>query len=95
MDSFYHSVLELINEEEEEPIDDHPSEDVDADVLYDVFCLRESGGRIGVYTDEGYLIRTLEVNVATLPESDRERLSVGIAVNSWRELISLIEDFEG
>ena len=71
------------------------STDVDADILYDVFCVRETNGKIGIYTEEGYLIRTLNVNVATLPAIDREKLSDGIAVNSWRELISLIEDYEG
>lgn len=72
----------------------NPSEDVEADILYDVFSLRESNGKIGVYTEAGYLIRLLDVDVATLPRADREQLSEGICVNSWRELIALIEDYE-
>lgn len=79
-------------EEREETTDDATT---DADVLYDVFSIREVNGQIGIFTDEGYLIRTLPVDIRTLPTVDREALASGITVNSWRELIAMIEDFEG
>lgn len=65
----------------------------ETDVLYDAFCVREVNGKIGIYTSDGYLIRLLDVQVETLPEADREALSKGICVNSWRELISMIQDY--
>ena len=67
---------------------------VDADAVYDVFYLREVNGRIGIFTEQGYLVRMLTVDVTTLPKADRLALSDGICATSWRELISLIEDYE-
>lgn len=55
--------------------------------------VRESGGKIGIYTEEGYLIRLLDVSVESLPSADREALKKGIRVESWKELLSLIEDY--
>ena len=72
--------------------EDAPS--VSVDVLYQRLCMREVGGKIGIYSEDGYLIRTLDVQVSTLPKKDREELSKGIYVNSWKELISLIQDYE-
>jgi len=57
------------------------------------FCLKESNGKIAVFTSDGYLVRFLDVSLDTLPPADREALSVGITVGSWRELISLIQDY--
>ncbi len=79
------------------PVSEDPKEDgeVEADILYNTFTVREANGKIGVYTEEGYLIRTLQVDVQTLPAADRTALSKGIELYSWRELISLIQDYEG
>jgi len=68
---------------------------VETDVLYDVFCVREVNGKIGIYTSDGCLIRLLDVCVATLPEKERQALSEGICVCSWRELIALMQDYSG
>lgn len=57
------------------------------------FCVRESNGKIGIYTADGLLLKVLDVAVETLPEADREALKNGITVASWQELISLIQDF--
>lgn len=73
---------------------EEPEKSVDADVLYDVFCVRETRGKIGIFTSEGYLVRMLDVDVSTLPEADRSALAEGIAVTSWGELIALIQDYE-
>ena len=69
------------------------SDTAQTDVLSDAFCIREVNGTIGVYTSDGYLIRLLEVNVDTLPQKDREALKKGIVINSWRELIAIIQDY--
>lgn len=82
---------ENAEENTEQPNDDA---EVDTDILYDVFYLREADGKIGVFTEQGYLVRMLAVDVETLPEQDRAAISAGICVTSWRELIALIEDYE-
>ncbi len=84
-------------EAETPPSDTIQKEDppvTDADILYNKFYIREVNEKIGVYCDEGQLIRVLDVNVKTLPEKDREKLKKGIRVNSWSELISVIQDYE-
>lgn len=68
--------------------------DVEADILYNRFTLKETNGKVGVYSEEGYLIRTFNIKVTTLPREARDALSKGITFNSWRELIALIEDYE-
>ncbi len=68
--------------------------DVDADVLYNRFCLRETGGKIGIYNDEGYLVRLLDTDVQTLPAAEREALQNGFCVNSWEELLEWIQNYE-
>ena len=68
--------------------------DTTVDSVHDVFYLREANGRIGIFTEQGYPIRMLTVDVATLPEVDRLALSDGICVTSLSELIALIEDYE-
>ena len=76
--------------------DDSISASADAekeDGLYSAFCVRESNGLIGVYTSDGTLLKLLDVSVDSLPQADREALAKGITVNSWRELISLMQDY--
>ena len=92
LDALYASVLSLNTAP---PENESSEESVDVDTSGDVFTLRDSNGRIGVYTEEGYLIRLLNVSTATLPAIDREQLASGVFVHSWQELISLIEDLEG
>lgn len=68
--------------------------DVEADVLFDSLTIRETNGKIAIYTADGLLLRTLDISVNTLPAADQSALATGITVNSWRELIALIEDLE-
>jgi hypothetical protein len=67
---------------------------IPTDVLYHEFCMRESGGRISIYTSDGYLVKTLDRSVATLPYADQVALREGINLSSWREVLALIQDFE-
>ena len=57
------------------------------------FLIRESNGVIGVYSADGTLLRLLDISVNSLPAADREALAKGIKVNSWRELIALMQDY--
>ena len=77
-----------------EPVQDTMVDNsIPTDVLYHQFCMRESGGKIAIYTSDGYLVKTLDQAVATLPEADQTALREGITVSSWREVLALIQDF--
>ena len=78
---------------EEESAPPLPDEDVAADILYGSFVLKERNGEIGVYGEDGRLIRTFAVRVSTLPREAREALRRGVTFHSWRELMALIEDY--
>lgn len=67
---------------------------IPTDVLYHQFCMRESGGRIAIYTSDGDLVKTLDQPVSMLPEADQAALREGISLSSWREVLALIQDFE-
>lgn len=59
------------------------------------FVFRAHEGRIGIFTAEGYLIRTLDVDVRTLPSVDRDALeNDGMTVRSREEMDALIEDLQ-
>lgn len=64
-------------------------------VLYDQFCIRESGGQVAVYTASGELVRLTGIPVSALPKADREALRDGIRLTSWKEVLALLEDLEG
>lgn len=72
--------------------EDCPS--TEADILYNKFYIREENGKIAIYCDEGQLIRVLDVPVKLLSSKDQKKLREGIRVNSWNELIALIQDYE-
>ena len=59
----------------------------------DTHTVKEYNGIIGIFDGNGILIRELDIEVSTLPESDREDLSVGIRVYSSDELEKLIDQF--
>ena len=96
------SLLERVNEQiefsqqesvQETDQDKAVDNSVPVDVLYHQFCMRESNGKIAIYTTDGYLVKTLEFPVSTLPEADQNALREGICVSSWREVLALIQDF--
>ena len=55
--------------------------------------LRESDGRVGVYTSEGELLYAVEISALSLPPAEREALAKGIEVHGFRELLNLIRDY--
>lgn len=63
-------------------------------VLYDRFCVRESGGQVAVYTESGELVRLTDISVSALPKSDRDALRDGIRFTSWKEVLALLQDWE-
>ena len=61
------------------------------------YCLRDSGGRVAVYTcradgTPGTLIRVTGIYTNLLPENDALRIKRGLVVNSPQELDLLLED---
>lgn len=58
------------------------------------YCLRLDGDSIGIYDGDGYLIKQLQTSASLLPSQERERLSVGIWVESWAEAAKLMQDYE-
>lgn len=61
----------------------------------EIFILREYEGVIGVFDNAGVLTDVIDVQVKSLPETDREMLEAGIYAFSRGELIALIEDYTG
>jgi len=59
-----------------------------------LYVLGVKDGRLAVYAADGYtVIDILDTYVYSLPLSDREAVSEGIAVYSVNELVSLIQDY--
>ena len=58
-----------------------------------LFWIRESEGKIAIYTADHYLIKVLDISVETLPPADREALSNGIGISSWQEALKLLQDY--
>ena len=59
-----------------------------------LYLLAEHEGVIGIFDAAGELIKTVNVFVMTLPEADREALSVGIPAYSWQEMCELIARYQ-
>lgn len=60
---------------------------------WDSFCIKETNGQIGIYASDGTLLKVLDISVSALPPADRDALAKGIQINSWRELIALVQDY--
>ena len=78
------------------PNDDSISASVNTDqngTKWDSFCIKETNGQIGIYASDGTLLKVLDISVSALPPADRDALAKGIQINSWRELIALVQDY--
>ena len=51
-------------------------------------------GMIGVFDATGVLLKTANVYIMTLPESDRSALEVGVPADSWAEALRLLDMYE-
>ena len=51
-------------------------------------------GMIGVFDATGALLKTANVYIMTLPESDQSALEVGIPADSWAEALRLLDMYE-
>ena len=58
------------------------------------YCLRLNGDSIGIYDADGFLIERLQTNPILLPAKERELLSDGIWVESWKDMQELAQNYE-
>lgn len=87
-------VLNPIIETETSPNEENEPPTTDADILCQRFLVRESNGKIGVYSEDGYLVRIIDCNVDMLPKREREALKNGITIDSWSELVEYLQNYE-
>ena len=59
-----------------------------------MYLLTEHNNVIGVFDAAGELVRTANVFVMTLPETEREALAVGIPAYSYEEMCEILEQYE-
>ena len=59
----------------------------------EAWIVKEYYEQIGIFTEDGTLIRIIEIYTKTLPETDRRLLKEGIKVTSEQRLNALIEDY--
>jgi hypothetical protein len=72
--------------------DNREEERADADTETGVYTIKELDGRIGVfYMDD--LIYFTDIEVDTLPSSDRILLHSGIETESYESVVRLLEDY--
>ena len=60
-----------------------------------MYNIRAYEGKIGIFSEEGKLLKILEVYIKTLPEADREMLEKGFYVIGEDDLHAIIEDYTG
>ena len=58
------------------------------------YCLRLNGDSIGISDADGFLIERLQTNPILLPAKERELLSDGIWVESWKDMQELAQNYE-
>jgi len=59
------------------------------------YLVREHHGKIGVFSNDGTLIKILPVAVVIMPFEEREKLKSGFFVESDEMLLKIIEDYTG
>ncbi len=78
---------------EDSDSDNTDSEDTSAESEIK-YTVREHMGKIGVFSDDGALVRSIDVYVKTLPEADRRLLREGIEIVGKEALDELIQDYD-
>lgn len=77
-------------------VKDEPQEsDTEAPHAEKIYTVHEYMGKIGIFDENGTLIKVLEVYVKTLPEADKRMLSEGFQVVGIKQLNAIIEDYDG
>ncbi len=77
----------------EDNISDSESEEITDNI--EKYIMREYMGKIGVFSEDGILLYSLDVYTKTLPEADRRLLREGIEIFGKKALNELIQDYDG
>ncbi len=83
--------LDDITERLEQVPDSVPVAKEEAPTLYRI-CT--SGDGIGVYTEDGLLVKRIATPVSMLPAADRHELDAGLIAGSWEEVLSILQDYD-
>ena len=70
-----------------------PNETTDTAQSQTRYCLKSVCGILGIYTEQGEPVKMLDTEVSLLPMADRMNLEAGIYVNTWKEMLALIQDY--
>ena len=57
------------------------------------WIIKEHEKKIGIFSEDGALLRVLDIYTNTLPSTDQRLLREGIVVTSQSDLYALIEDY--
>ncbi len=55
--------------------------------------MREYGGKLAIFNDDGSVYKVYEINVGLLPEYDQKLLKDGIQITGEDELRARVEDY--
>ena len=77
-------VYVTVPSEDDKPVDTTPQA---------IYTVKEHSGIIGIFDQEGALVRVIEVYTKTLPEADRRLLGEGFEIVGDDQLNSIIEDY--
>ena len=70
-----------------------PNETTDTVQSQTRYCLKSICGVLGIYTEQGEPVRMLDTEVSLLPSADRMHLEAGIFVDTWKDMLELIQDY--
>ncbi len=70
-------------------------ESSESNVVSNKYIVREHMDKIGIFSEDGVLIRSIDVYIKTLPEADRRLLKEGIEIIGKDALNALIQDYDG
>ena len=68
--------------------------DSESETQAEAYWIRETNGKIGIYTDDGYLVQLTDIVINTLPAADRQAIESGICADSWQAVIRLMQSYE-
>ncbi len=58
-----------------------------------MFVMKILNNDIGIFDNNGSLMKKLNINIKSLPEADVNSLRAGIKIKTYKELYALIEDY--
>ncbi len=92
-DNSYVPQTEYVYIKVEDNVGDNESEEMTDNI--EKYIMREYMGKIGVFSEDGILLYSLDIYIKTLPEADRRLLGEGIEIFGKEALNELIQDYDG